>query len=212
MVGVQAVSLVIAPLEVKIQIGPADRQHVGRFRRETGMPVITRGSDERDSLMSAGSNEIRIAQALIVGGIADVVVAPPAHRNGRNSGLLPSIVDGREQIRIRGAIRLDEQDIRTGCDGMRPFDIQGRLSFPALARIGARQIRAAVLVDDLETRRGCDPEFSIEGGQIGGDIRVVVGVDDRDRLAAAVGCRRAERRIVKSIRRANLRRRITADR
>ena len=67
---------------------------------------------------------------------------------------------------------------------MRPFDIQGRLSFPALAWIGPRQICAAALIDDLKAWGRRDAELCIESGQIGGDVRIAVGVDDRNRLAA----------------------------
>ncbi len=95
---------------------------------------------------------------------------------------------------------------------MRPFDIQGGLSFPALTRIGPRQTRASVLVDDSETRRGCNPEFRIESGQIGSNVWVIVGVDDCDRLAAAICRRCTEQSVVKPVRRANLRGGVTTDR
>ena len=83
---------------------------------------------------------------------------------------------------------------------MRPFDVQSRLSFPALARIGPWQSRSAVLIDDFEAWRCSNSEFGIKGGQIGGNGWIIVGVNNRNRLSAAIGCRGTERSLAEPIR------------
>ena len=95
---------------------------------------------------------------------------------------------------------------------MCPFNIQGRFSFPPLARIGPWQTRPAILIDDSETRWRCNPELGIKGGQISRNIWVIVSVDDRDCLAATVGRCRTKRYVVKPVGCAKLGRRIATDR
>ncbi len=67
---------------------------------------------------------------------------------------------------------------------MGPFDVEADLEPPAL--VGGGVVGAAVLVYLLETRRGGQAVGRVEGGQVTGDIGLVVGINDGNGLAAAI--------------------------
>ena len=79
---------------------------------------------------------------------------------------------------------------------MRPFDVENDLGAPA--KICGRHRLAAGLVDLRERCIG-QAELYAELVKVVGDIRVVVGIDDGDRRACAVGCRACERHGVEAV-------------
>src|SRR5581483_12413548 len=97
------------------------------------------------------------------------------------------VVYSCQQIGEAIAIGFDEQDLRTGSDGVRPFDVERNLQRPAAIR--ARVARAAALVDLLEAAvgRGAGGQAILlaEDVEVTLDRRVVVGIDDGDGLAGA---------------------------
>jgi hypothetical protein len=56
------------------------------------------------------------------------------------------------------------------------------------------------LIDLLEARRSIQVELRVEGGEVAGEVGVVVGIDDGDGLTGAV-----QRQLVEPIRVANFR-------
>ena len=90
---------------------------------------------------------------------------------------------------------------------MRPLHVERLLELPTARRIAGRITRPAGLVDTAD-RRGGQPELGVERVQVGLDVRVVVGIDDGDRLAAAVARDAIESDVVKSICLLDLRRRV----
>src|SRR5207249_700002 len=107
---------------------------------------------------------------------------------------------------------LDEQDVRLRGDGVGPLDVQGDLQGPAGVR--GRVGSPARLVDLGEDRVG-QAEGLVEVVQVAGDVRVVIGVHDGDRLALAVGDDGpdggVDANVIHAIRVADLSRRQTAD-
>src|SRR5260370_28288160 len=95
------------------------------------------------------------------------------------------VIDGAEEIAERVVRGLYEQDVGRGRDRMRPFHVQGNLLGPTAVgrgaalckRFGERE-RAAC--------RGGETELRTEGVQVCLDVRVVIGVDNRDRHAATL--------------------------
>ena len=91
---------------------------------------------------------------------------------------------------------------------MSPFDVECDFARPAgivLRQFGG----AAGLADDLEAGRSGDPELLIEDRQVVDDIGIVVGIDDRDGLAGAIGSgggTRAEADLIEAVCLADLRR------
>ena len=88
---------------------------------------------------------------------------------------------------------------------MRPLDVEAGLGRPRGVKRWQR--RAAGLIDLLEGWRRGDPERGVEGGQIGGDVRAVVGGDDGDGRPPAIGWRAAEGDLIETVGLADLRRR-----
>ncbi len=121
----------------------------------------------------------------VVGRLAARLGAAPAVRDVL--GVAGRVVLRREQVREAARARLDEQDLRPGCDRVGPLDVERDLERPA--RVPARVARTAVLVDlgEAAVRGGAggQPELAREGVQVALGVRVVVGVDDRDRLPGA---------------------------
>ena len=89
------------------------------------------------------------------------------------------------QVAVVVAVGLDEQDVGLGRDGVRPLHVQGDLQAPAGDR------RAGSLVPPFwltALNVGVGQAVGrVELVQVGDDVRVVVGIDDGNRLAA---CRR----------------------
>src|SRR5262245_47883239 len=80
---------------------------------------------------------------------------------------------------------------------MRPFDVQSDLLRPA--GVGPRQGRAAILIYFRKGWWVRQPQRLIEHVQVGGDVRIVVSVDNGDRLAGAIGGRLAECSLIKAV-------------
>jgi hypothetical protein len=83
-----------------------------------------------------------------------------------------------------------EQDARARGDRVGPLDVQGRLAErPLLARRrGGRELRRVrEALADLDELRVGQAEGAVEHAQVGGDVRVAVGVHDGDRLPGPVG-------------------------
>src|SRR4051794_7988458 len=78
----------------------------------------------------------------------------------------------------------NEQDVRRGCNGMCPFNVDSDLLRPA-ARF-FRQLRAAKLVYDTKRRRIGQPKRLIEDMQVVDDRRIVPGVHNCNRLPSTV--------------------------
>ena len=119
----------------------------------------------------------------VVRRLARELAAAPAHRHDIRMGR--RVVDGGEQVAITGGAGLDQHDARPGRHGVRPLHVERLLELPTARRIAGRITRPAGLVDPRD-RRGGQPELGVECVQIGLDVRVVVGIDDGDRLAVAV--------------------------
>jgi hypothetical protein len=96
-------------------------------------------------------------------------------------------VDGRAEVRDVGARRLHEEDVTARADRADHVEVERDLAGPP--RIGRRIVRAARLVDLLEApvgRGACgEVELAPVGREIALGVRVVLGVDDRDRHAGA---------------------------
>ena len=120
--------------------------------------------------------------AAVVRRLARELAAAPAHRHDIRMGR--RVLDGGEQVGIAVGAGLDQHDARRGRHGVRPLHVERLLELPTARRIAGRITRPAGLVDPRD-RRGGQPELGIERVQIGLDVRVVVGIDDGDRLAAA---------------------------
>ena len=112
------------------------------------------------------------------------LAAAPTHRHGNHAGRVARVVHRRQQVVVRGAVRLDEQDVGPRRDRVGPLHIQGDFRSPARVRLG-QPARAAGLTYLGEDGVG-EVERLGELFQVAGDVRIVVGVDDGDRRAAAV--------------------------
>ncbi len=66
---------------------------------------------------------------------------------------------------------------------VRPLDVQRNFFGPI--RVRRRKRAAAGLADNIKARRSAQIELLIEYAKIRGNVGVVVGVHDRDRLACA---------------------------
>ena len=168
---------------------PADGQNVWRNRRPFGgRAVVARGRHER----YAGLVKI----LGVVRRLARELAAAPAHRHDIRMGR--RVLDAGEQVAIAVGAGLDQHDARPGSHRVRPLHVERLLELPTARRIAGRITRPAGLVDPRD-RRGGQPELGIERVQIGLDVRVVVGIDDGDRLAAAIARDATEGNIIKSI-------------
>src|SRR5207247_7406822 len=92
------------------------------------------------------------------------------------------------EIDERVRVRLDEQDVAARADGGHHLDIERDLLSPAGVVRGI--VGSAALVDLLEARTdGADGKAELRaiGGEFGRGVRVVIRVDDGDRLPGAAG-------------------------
>ncbi len=85
---------------------------------------------------------------------------------------------------------------------MRPLDVQGDLLRPTV--VGDRRRAAAGLVHLRENRVG-QAKLFIELQQIGGNVGIVVGIDDGDGLAGAVAGDAVEEDFIEAVAMADLR-------
>src|SRR5208283_1321976 len=79
-----------------------------------------------------------------------------------------------------GRRSFDQNDIGSGSHGVGPLDVERRLQRPA--RVG----RSRAQVVDGEVGRSGQVELAVKGGQVGLDVRIVVGGDDGDGLSRTV--------------------------
>ena len=95
------------------------------------------------------------------------------------------LVYGRAEVREAVRVGFDEQDLAARADGGDHLDVEVDLLAPAGVARG--RSRPAALVDLAEAavrgRAGRETELAAVGREVGRRARVVVGVDDRDRLA-----------------------------
>ncbi len=121
---------------------------------------------------------------------------------------------GLVHVRIVGRRGLEQDDVGFRCHRVGPLHVERFLEVPvADRRVGVRrQRRAAVFVQHLERRAAGvelrQAEIRVEGGRVGDDVRIVVGVDDGDGLTGAVADDSIERNQVHAVRRLHLRRRV----
>ena len=80
---------------------------------------------------------------------------------------------------------------------MGPFDVERVFQRPAL--VGGRPFAVDRLFDLGEFWRSRQAELLVEGGQVAGDVRIVVRVDDGDRLSRAVADDVAELDVVEAV-------------
>ena len=103
-----------------------------------------------------------------------------ADRGGAEHGFVHCGAEVGEAVRVR----LDEQDLAVRADRGDHLDVEIDLLPPP--GVGRRRRRASSLVDFRETavRRGAgrQAELAAVSGEIGCGVRIVVSVDDRDRL------------------------------
>ena len=172
--------------------GPRD---LGRARASGRVEGETRAAD-RDHVRRAG--RVRAAVAAVSGrggdGNAGVVVIAVVERVEARFRTGVAVADrvraqghgavlGGAEIAERRRAPFDEQDLALRADRRRHLDVEvDLLSPPDVAR---RQLRLGRLPDLREAaRRGRarrEPERAAVRGEVGGRIRIVVGVDDRDR-------------------------------
>ena len=160
-------------------------------------------SEERDGGVAArGSKDAVVSQ------FASILPATETHGNNGNSRIVRRKANGRRVICI--ARRLNKQDVRTGSQGMRPFDVRRFFQFPTVwVRAGLRihwtsgvcwgQILRAVLRNDRKVRRVGQTKRLVENVQITLNIRIVVNIDNGDRLAAPVTKYRPELYLVVAV-------------
>ena len=86
----------------------------------------------------------------------------------------------------RGVGLLDQEDVRPGRQGVGPLDVERDLDPPPPSPAFAGRFDEPFCGHDPERRRVGQAELLVEGVEVGLDVRLVVGVDDRDRLPRAV--------------------------
>ena len=170
--------------------------HSGGARRVPG-----RGH-EGDAGVSGRRREIGVE-----GRFAGELAAPPAHRHDGHARLTAGEVDGGQQVRAGIVVGLDQEDVGPRRDGVGPLDVERDLGGPAA--VGGRRAAPAPLVDFGEGRVG-QSELHVELVQVVGDVRVVEGVDDGDRLTATVADHAVEADVVEPIAVADLGGRVAA--
>ncbi len=130
----------------------------------------------------------------VVGRLAGELAGSEAHRDHRNSREPARETDRVEEVgRVRSGF--DQVDARGRRDRMRPLDVERRLECPA--RVIGLQSGLDIL---REGRRSGQSVLGVERGEVRGDARVVVRLDDRDRLTGPVsGDRSIERDLVHAV-------------
>ena len=160
---------------------PADGQDVRRSGRPRGRrAAVARGRHERHAGLAQSSAVVRR--------LARELAAAPAHRH--DIGMGRRVGDGGEQVGVIGGAGLDQHDGRPGRHGVRPLHVERLLELPTARRIGwPDRLVPPVSLTRMTVVAG-RPNWAVEGVQIGLDVRVVVGIDDGDRLAGPCPRRR----------------------
>ncbi len=175
----------------------ADGQNVWRGGRPRDRrAVVARRRDERHA---------RLAEITVVGVLARELAAAPAHRD--DAGHRRGVRDARQQVGVARRLGLDQHDLRPRRHRVGPLDVERLLELPSARRVGPRQGGAGALADPRDGDDG-QIELGVERVQVGLDVRIVVGVDDRDRLARAVALDRAEAHRAEAVRAGDLGRRV----
>ena len=165
--------------------GAADGGHVLRCCRVgDAVSVVTGRSGDRHAGMV-----VVLAVVGCVGGRLRTAVAV-GHEVGaeRYRGVHPGA-----QVSGVGAVRLDQDDVAQRADRRHHVDVERFLDVPSVAaRCGRQRAGLALFVDLLEAAAAASGQAPVGAvsGEVGGGIRVVIGVDDSHRLAAARGGRR----------------------
>ena len=91
---------------------------------------------------------------------------------------------GGQQIAEAGRVRFDQQNLGARRDGVRPLDVEADLERPP--RVNTRIRRTTGLVDlreaTIPSGAGGKPVLAAEAAQVALSGRIIIGVDDRDRL------------------------------
>ena len=158
-----------------MQRGATNRDHLRRLGRILGRRAgITRGDEEAHPRLNEVAVEGRLAAELA-----------PAPTVGHVLGVRLGVVLAGQQVAEAARPRLDQQDLRPRGDRVRPLDVEADLERPAGIR--GRVAGAAGLVHLLEATAGRRARgqavLAAERGQVGLGRWIVVGIDDRDRLA-----------------------------
>ena len=114
------------------------------------------------------------------------LAGPPTHGDHGNARLAPGVIHGRQQVGEIIRVGLNQEDACPRGHGVGPLHVER--SFDGPIGIGRRKLRAAGLIDYSEARVvGLGrSELAVEDLQVGADRRVVVGVDNGNRLTGAV--------------------------
>ncbi len=165
--------------------GATDRRHIGRRRRVVrgARIAIVAGGREDGDAVGLQRGEARV----LVGRLRDPRVAAEAHADGRHAGQRGRIVDGRHQVRLGAAGRRDEHDGRPGRDRVGHLRIERDLAAPAIVGRGhaVGQVHVAeARVGVVALRQAIGLAEHVQVGL--GDVVERGGIDDGDRLAAAV--------------------------
>ena len=164
---------------------PPDRDHTRRGRRPAHNPSVVAGGGE---VADAGLVEVRVRGRLV----GELARAPAV---GDVAGVLGRVLLGRAQARDVVVVRLDEKDARRRREGVRPLDVETDLEAPTGVANRKEASTRLVHLGEIETGRRGGPTGALqgkavlgaEGVQVAGRVRVVVGVDDGDRLTRAGG-------------------------
>ena len=157
--------------------------HVFRGRRELDpVPVVARADGDRNARMVVVRGLVR--------GLAGVFTA--AVRVGDHGRAQPDRrVDGGTEVGQGTRARLDEEDLAIGADGTRHVQVERDLLRPAA--IGPRGFRPATLVDLSEAavrrRARGDTVLLAVDVDVVLRVRIVIRIDDRDRLSVRDPCR-----------------------
>src|SRR4051812_16368978 len=164
------------------QLGAADRGDVLGGGRVFGAVALVAGGDGDGD---AGVVEVRGVVGGVRGGLG-AAVGVGDELGAQGDGL----VDRLAQVGHARRTRLDQQDLGVRGDGGDHVEVEGDLTGPAAVG-GGQGGRGAGLGDLLEAavggRAGRQAVVAAVGGQVRGGVGVVVGVDDGDGLAGAVG-------------------------
>ena len=189
----------------RFSVLPPTDQDVGRDGRpQRAGAAIARRSDEGHAGVARGGGEIAV-----VAGFAVEFAGSPTHRDDADARLRGGILHGREQIGQAIVVGFDQFDLGIGGHGVGPFDVERNLGRPT--GVFRRRPSAHQLLDLGEAGRR-QAELGIEGGQIAGDVWIVVGVDDGDRLTGTIAHHTAELDVVEAIGRGDFSRRVAQHR
>ena len=164
----------------RAQAGAADRDDVRGGRRvdHAVVRVARRGGDD----------VARVAEVLRVeAGVGGCLRSAPGV--GDVAGQAGGGVLGGVEAGAAVAGRLDQDDVALGADRGGHVEVERLFEGPVVAGrgLGGQRGGRAGLVDLLEARDGGQARGRAVGGQVAGGGRVVVGVNDRDGAAGAVG-------------------------